>query len=154
MTIQKIWATCKNFPGGKYVFGKLIGFYIPYTGTVHPYVETFEEGVAEVRITDRRRIRNHLKCVHAIALANVGELASGMAVFSRLPKDARIILVRLSISYSKKSRGRLIARAECPPIPDNQKRDHDIAVAISDESGEVTARLNVVWQVGPTRPPR
>lgn len=151
MNIQKIWDTCRKLPGGKHVFGRLVGLYIPYTGTVRPYIETFGDGAAEVHVRDRRKVRNHLQCVHAIALANMGELASGLAVWSRLPVDARIILTQFTITYLKKSRGRLKARAECPPIPDNQKRDQTIDVAISDENGEVTCRLQVTWQIGPAR---
>lgn len=149
MDLKKLWNRLHTLPGGKFLFSKIVGFQIPYTGSIRPHIEKFDDGQSEVRIRDRRAIRNHLQCVHAIALANVGELCSGIAVWSRLPDNARMILTRLEIEYSKKSRGTLVAMATCPPILSNDVADFPIDVLVKDSADTTTAKLRVTWRVGP-----
>ena len=46
-----------------------------------------------VVLKDKRAIRNHLDCIHAIALANLGELASGLALLSIIEPSLKAIVV-------------------------------------------------------------
>ena len=62
-------------------------------------------GYAEVVMQDKRAVRNHLDCVHAIALANLAELAGNVALAYSLPDDARFIVSGIEIEYVKKARG-------------------------------------------------
>ena len=59
-------------------------------------------GYAEVRMADRRAVRNHLDSVHAVALANLAELAGNVALMYSLPDDARFIMSGMEIEYLKK----------------------------------------------------
>src|SRR2546426_9594268 len=97
-------------------------------------------------MADRRAVRNHLHSIHAVALANLAEVASGLAVTSGLPASARGISTTLSITYLKKSRGTLTAEARCP-IPDAcREAEHDCESRISDAPGHVGARPAVRWR--------
>jgi acyl-coenzyme A thioesterase PaaI-like protein len=122
---------------------------VPYTGTVRPQVLELRPGYAKVTMSDRRRVRNHLNSIHAIALANLGEMTSGLAVTTWLPANARGIPVSLSITFLKKARGALTAEARCP-IPDaSRDAEHDFVSEIKDASGDVVARTTVRWRIGP-----
>ena len=151
-TVSAWWERLSRLPGGRRLFSWLMWRKVPYTGTVRPQVLELRPGYAKVTMRDRRRVRNHLNSIHAIALANLGEMTSGLAVTTWLPANARGIPVSLSITFLKKARGALTAEARCP-IPDaSRDAEHDFVSEIKDASGDVVARTTVRWRIGP-RPP-
>ena len=100
-------------------------------------------------MADRRAVRNHLDCVHAIALANLAELAGNVALVYSLPDDARFIVSGMSIDYVKKARGTITATGESP-VPNTSKRAaYDVTVTLRDPQGEVVARATLHSLVGP-----
>ncbi|SRR6266550_1980954 len=146
------WNRLAPLPGGKRVFSWLLAWLVPYTGTVRPYVLELLPGHAKVRMADRRAVRNHLRSIHAVALANLAEVTSGLALTSALPASARGIPISLAITYLKKARGTLIAQADVR-IPDaSREAEYDFESVISNAAGETVARATVRWRIGP-RPP-
>jgi acyl-coenzyme A thioesterase PaaI-like protein len=146
-----LWRRLSPLPGGKLLFSWSVGRSVPYSGSVRPRVLVLEPGHARIAITDRRAVRNHLQSVHAIALANVAELASGLAMTTALPPGIRGIVVRLSIAYFKKARGTLIAESRCVVPPVTTDAEHDFVADVSDAAGDVVARATVTWRLSPAR---
>ena len=143
------WNRLAPLPGGKRVFSWLLAWLVPYTGTVRPYVLELLPGHAKVRMADRRAVRNHLRSIHAVALANLAEVTSGLALTSALPASARGIPISLAITYLKKARGTLIAQADVR-IPDaSREAEYDFESVISNAVGETVARATVRWRIGP-----
>ena len=149
MTVGAWWERLAPLPGGKWLFSRLLWRLVPYTGSVRPHVLELRPGYAKVRMADRRAVRNHLRSIHAVALANLAEVTSGLAVTLGLPASARGIPTTLSITYLKKARGMLTAEARCE-IPDaSREADHDFESVITNATGEVVARATVRWHIGP-----
>ena len=110
---------------------------------------SLQPGHAEVALSDRRAVRNHLSSVHAIALVNLGELTSGLAMNAGLPAEARGIVTHLEATFLKKARGRLVARCSTA-IPDWRiPCEHVVEASINDAGGDVVAQVRVRWKIGP-----
>ena len=147
--IRYAWDFLSGVPGGKALFSRLIGAMAPYSGTIHAQVDVLRAGYCEAHMADRRAVRNHLDCVHAVALANLAELAGNIALAYSLPDDARFIVSGLEIEYTKKARGTITAIGE-PPVPRSSARAaYDVPVILRDGGGEQVAKAVLHSLVGP-----
>lgn len=147
--IRDAWNLLSGVPGGKTVFSMLVGRMAPYTGSIHATVTVLRAGYAEVQMHDRKSVRNHLDCVHAIALANLGELAGNVALAYSLPDDARFIVSGMEIDYLKKARGTITAVGESPIPRTSARAQYDVPVTLRDESGETVVKVVLHSLVGP-----
>ncbi len=147
--VRESWERFRTLPLGKQLFSRMMGVMVPYTGTIKPLVLELGPGHARVQMRDRRVVRNHLRSIHAIALMNLGEFTTGLAFSYALPDGVRFILKSLSIEFTKKARGTVIAECRCN-VPDTTVRaEHMIESVIRDASGEVVARVKAFWLLGP-----
>jgi acyl-coenzyme A thioesterase PaaI-like protein len=143
------WRRLSRLPGGRWLFSRLLGRMVPYTESMRATVVTLEVGHARVRLRDRRRVRNHLRSVHAIALANLGELSTGLAALSALPPTVRAILVGIEMTYLKKARGLLVSEARCDLDEIRSPREQVVTADITDDLGEVVATARARWRLSP-----
>lgn len=139
----------QSFPAGDRLFSFALGHIAPYSGSISARVEVLSPGHARVSMKDRRKVRNHLKSIHAIALINLGEIASGLAVLSTIPDTMRGILRGIEAEYVKKARGKLTATAnfELPSEID----DHSlvkVTAVLTNEAGDVVTRVHATWLLG------
>jgi acyl-coenzyme A thioesterase PaaI-like protein len=147
--VRDAWNLLENVPGGRAVFSRLIGRAAPYTATIGATVVALRPGFAQVELADRKAVRNHLACVHAIALANLAELTGNVGLAYSLADDARFIVAGMSIDYVKKARGLLTATSECPIPAGNARQEFDVPVSIRDAAGDEVARAVLRTLVGP-----
>src|SRR5690606_28500890 len=103
--LLRLWHRLRPLPGGTWLFSRAFGRQVPYSGSVRPHVRVLEPGHAEIEIPDRRANRQHLGSIHAIALLNAAEQASGLALLTALPDGIRGIVTHISMQYFKKARG-------------------------------------------------
>ena len=147
--VRSLWDKLEAIPGGKRIFSKLIGRAAPYTGSIDAQVQELRPGYSRIILTDKPSLRNHLECVHAVALVNLAEVTGNLALSYSLPDDARFIVAGLSIEYIKKSRGTITGTCESPLITSSERMEHQVPVIMRDSSGTIVATANLRTLVGP-----
>lgn len=146
--IRDGWDRFRKLPAGDRLFSWALGRMVPYSGSIGAVVRELSPGRARVELADRRKVRNHLDSIHAVALVNLAELSTGLALNTGLPDNARAILVRLTIDYVKKARGTLTSECAIEPPTTNERREVDVEAVIRDASGDVVAKAAARWLVG------
>ena len=136
------------------MFSRLVCWRAPYFASIVPRVDVLESGRCIVRLRDRRRVRNHLGTVHAIALCNAAELAGGLATDATLPSALRWIPKGMSVRYLKKARGTLQATATIAPI-DAARGAHEIhaVVEVRNTDNDVVFDADITMWVSPRAAP-
>lgn len=149
--IRDLWDRVHRLPGGSRLFSRAVGLAAPYTASIGAHVKVLRVGHSEVTLRDRRQVRNHLRCIHAVALVNLAELAGNVAIAYSLPDDARFIVAGLEIEYLKKARGSVTALVDCPVPETSERREYAVPVSIRNREGEEVARAKLRTLVGPKR---
>lgn len=146
--IYAYWEKLGHNKIGRWIFNHIIPFVNPYTGSLKASVVELSKGHSRIHLRDRRALRNHLNSIHAIALTNLGEFTSGLALISLFKENMRGIPIEIKINFIKKARGTLIA--ECTTqLPDfDDELEHTVIAVIKDADDEEVARVNVVWKLG------
>jgi acyl-coenzyme A thioesterase PaaI-like protein len=150
--IHSLWDRLADRPGGRWIFSKLLGRIVPYTGSIRPRVLELTSSGARIELRDRRAVRNHLHSVHAIALANLAELSTGLPLAYAVQPRGRAILLSLSIEFLKKARGTLVGSSTFVAPSAEREEDIEIPVEVRDAEGNVVARARARWRVGPVKP--
>ena len=147
--IYKWWQRLEKLPAGPLLFSLALGWIAPYSGTIGARVEEIRPGYARVTLRDRRRVRNHLRSIHAVALVNLGEIATGLAVLSTISANMRGIVQSIHADYQKKARGKLTATAEfrLPEIREDNT-PCEVEARLKDQTGETVTVVRATWLVG------
>lgn len=151
--LDRLWRRLSPLPGGRWLFSRTFGWLVPYSGSIGAVVERLEPGYCRTRVRDRRGLRNHLQSVHAVALVNLGEMTSGLAMTLALPGSIRGIVTDIGAHFPKKARGHLVAesRVVVPEVgPDPV--DHRVETIITDQQGDEVCRVHTVWRLAARTP--
>lgn len=105
-----------KLPFGKSLFSFAIARSAPYFLTIKPSIIELRPHYCQVSMRKRRRVENHIKTVHAIAMCNLCEMAGGLCIEATIPKSHRWIPAGMDVSYLKKAETDLTAICELPPI--------------------------------------
>lgn len=149
-TLARLWHRLHPIPGGTWLFSRILGWMVPYTGTIRAHVRELRPGHVRVTLRDRRKVRNHLNSIHAVALVNLGEVTSGLAMLTVLPSGIKSIVTGLTIEYEKKARGTLTATSTVTlPPAITEETSVDVTAEIRNAEEEIVARIVVTWRLRP-----
>lgn len=132
---------------GRWLFNRIIRFINPYTGALKADITELRKGYARLELKDRHAIRNHLNSIHAIALTNLGEYSSGLALISLFNNNIQGIPVEIKIDFTKKARGTLIAESTTQLPIFETETVHTVTSVIKDDDCEVVASVSVKWKL-------
>jgi uncharacterized protein (TIGR00369 family) len=125
----------------------------PYTGTLRARVLEIEPGFCRVEMRQRWRLGNPFGSIHAVALLNLAEEASGLATLFALPDDARGIVTALAIDFEKKARGTITAtcRTDPPRTAPPEPVGHVARIELHDAGGDLVATARATWTIAAAR---
>lgn len=152
--VDEIFARLARWPGGRWLFSRLVSFKAPYFGSIGACFVELAPGRAVVRLPNRRAVRNHLGTVHAIAMCNAAELAAGTLMEASLPAGLRWIPRGMQVSYLRKATTDVVATAILSPLPvDGHTGDVEVVVELRDAGGELACLAKIAMYVSPRRRP-
>ncbi len=128
----------------------LLGQVVPMVGTARLHFEEVSSQRVVVTIRNRRKVQNHIKGVHAAAMALLAETATGFCVGMNLPDDKLPLIKTLHVDYLKRAQGDMKAVAQLSPeqirmILTEDKGEVTVPVSITDESGQSPIACQMVW---------
>jgi acyl-coenzyme A thioesterase PaaI-like protein len=143
----------QRWPGGTWLFSRVVCFKAPYFGSIAPRIHVLEPGRCEATIRDRRAVHNHIGTVHAIALCNLAELCGGVMTDASLPRDMRWIPKGMSVSYLKKAKGTMrgIATPEIPIVSATTGYELPVNVDVLDPAGDKVFHARILMWLSPKR---
>src|SRR4051794_19882257 len=113
--VLRVWNKTRTLPMGSRIYSVLFAQKAPYFATIRPRFLTVEPNHAELLIPDRRRVRNHIGTVHAIALCNGLEAAMGALAEATISPDKRWIPKGMEVAYTAKATSDITCIAETDP---------------------------------------
>ena len=142
----KLYNRLTRYPGGKWLFSKLVGWRAPYFASIGGVFKELRAGLVEVHLKNRRKVHNHIGTVHALAIGNLCELAAGTLIEASLPKHLRWIPKGMTISYLKKAVTDLRAVCEIADPEQIQPGDLGMHVNVYDRNNiVVVSAVITMW---------
>lgn len=140
-----------RWPGGRWLFSRLVCRKAPYFASIAPCIESLEPGRGVAGIAHRRRVTNHIGTVHAIALCNLAEFVGGLTCEASLPRDMRWIPKGMDVRYLKKAVGRMRAEATPAFAPLSADAGYELPfeVVVEDPQGDAVMRATIAMWITP-----
>jgi acyl-coenzyme A thioesterase PaaI-like protein len=136
-----------KWPAGKWLFGRLICFRAPYFATIRPRFVELRPGLCHVAMRKRRAVQNHIGTVHAIAMANLCELAGGMLMEVTIPVTMRWIPRGMTIEYLRKAQGGVAATARLDKAQWQAPENVGVPLTVTDSAGTEVVRAVITMYV-------
>lgn len=138
------------------VVSGIFGRVVPYVGTSSLRYEELTPERVVVSIRNRRPVQNHIKGVHAAAMALLAETATGFVVGMNLPDDKLPLIRSLKVDYLKRTQGDMravatLTREQVELIRSTPKGEVLVPVMVTDESGAEPIRCEMLWAWVPKR---
>ncbi|WNF48860.1 DUF4442 domain-containing protein [Pseudomonas sp. SG20056] len=128
----------------------LFGSQVKFAGTAKVRVHTLTQQQAVMSIANKRKVQNHIKGVHAAAMALLAESATGFLVGMNVPDDKLPLIKSLKVDYLKRATGSLRAVAsltaeQIQAIHTQEKGEVLVAVTVTDEAGIQPIQCEMLW---------
>ena len=149
--MSKMVLMTNKIPFGKAFFrSKILGNIVPFTGTSSLNFEKIESEEVIISLKNNRSVQNHIKQVHACAMALVIETATGFVVGMNVPDDKILLIKELNLKYVQRSFGTVKATAsltkeQIEEIKNEPKGDIVVPVILTDEESKEPVKAEAIW---------
>ena len=146
----RLYQRFARLPFGDWAFTRIVCFRAPYFGSIRPRITHLSMTRSEVLVRKRRRVKNHIGTIHALAMGNACELAAGTLTEAATPRTARWIPRSMSIEYRAKAATDIRAVALLDePIRDDIAYDVVVPVDVIDNAGTIVVHAKISMYVTP-----
>jgi hypothetical protein len=126
--ILNLYRKASAYPGGKKLFSLLFARKAPYFASIDPFVKELRSNYCEVTFRKQRKVENHIKTVHVIAICNALEMAMGGLAEASIPDHLRWIPKGMALKYYAKATSDITAIAQVSA--DVWLRGPDVAIPV------------------------
>ncbi|QEL55358.1 DUF4442 domain-containing protein [Chromobacterium paludis] len=140
------------------VLSMMFGKIVPFLSTAGLRFEKVGHDSLTVSIRNRKKVQNHIRGVHAAAMALLAETSTGFVVGMNMPDDKLMLLKSMKVNYIKRSQGDMRAVATLTPQQIQSMYEQDkgevlVEVQVTDESGESPIVCEMLWAWIPKKRP-
>ncbi len=144
MDTLALYKSLIRWPGGRWLFSKLVCQTAPYFSSIRPTVLALENNSCTILVKKRRRVKNHIGTVHAIANCNAAELAMGLVMQTFLPAHLRWIPKGMQVQYLKKADTDIRAVCDFSKIATLTPGDHAVPVRVLNSRDEEVTHAEIL----------
>lgn len=160
MKLPAMLARARHSAFARWWLNMLLPWVVPFNRPHGFRVVPLVDGGMSVEVPNWRINRNHIRGIHACAMATAAEMCSGLSVLELLdPKRYRLIMreLRMQYHFQAKKRVRAVAatsgedmtRTVLARLNHEDSVDHTSTVFLHDSAGNHIATGTVTWQVKP-----
>ena len=151
--VLRLWERFSTTPLRRWLFSRIVCFRAPYFGSIMPLFVSMQPGEVVIQMRKRRRVKNHIGTVHAIAMCNLAELAAGTMMEVSIPGSHRWIPKNMSVEYLSKAETDVRAIATLSPLPEfgSDASEIQVPVAILNHHGETVMKASIRMWVSPRK---
>ncbi|MEE4241019.1 MAG: DUF4442 domain-containing protein [Desulfopila sp.] len=143
---------------GLFVLNLLLARTIPFNAPHRFRIREIGEGRVVAFAPYRKRNFNHIRGIHACAIATVAEFAAGLMLLTKLdPARYRIIMARLDAVYFYQAKEDITARADLSAeraekeviavLENSEAATIEMTTIVEDLSHNRVAEVKTTWQV-------
>ncbi len=145
--VLKLQEKLQKIPFGQKIFSKLVARNAPYFQSISPYIIELKPHSCSISMKKRKKVLNHLKTVHAIAMCNLCELTGGLCLEASIPKTHRWIPMGMKVSYLKKAKTNLIGTCHLPKIDWENTRKVVCHVEVTDIDNVIVMEAHIDMKI-------
>ena len=101
--ILSLYHKLERYPFGKKIFSIMVSRIAPYFATISPKISELVPNECTCLIKKKKKVFNHIKTVHVIAICNGLEMAMGVMAEASIPKNLRWIPKGMTVDYTAKA---------------------------------------------------
>lgn len=140
------------------ILNRFLGWLIPFNRPHRFRIVELGEDRVRTLAPYRRSNLNHIRGVHACAIATVAEFSSGLMLLCKLnPSRYRLIMAHIEIDYLYQAKTDIVAETVLEgcqvregilkPLAETGVLRKSLLTTVTDGAGQVVARVTTTWQI-------
>jgi acyl-coenzyme A thioesterase PaaI-like protein len=150
--VLRQWQRLSRSKFGRWLFARGVCRKAPYFASIAPRIDELRTGFCVASFAKRQAVENHIGTVHAIAMANLCELAAGMVTEVTIPDTMRWLPRGMTIEYLKRAESGVRATARLDKTEWREAGNVGVPVTVVDAAGAEVVRAVITMYVSPRAP--